>query len=131
MNNPRIKDFNHAAFKPFTALGLGMLATVIVMWVVGDQIEQLVKARIFFVVLLMTVAAHFHQVRHGHPAPKGTDAQRSSREILQGRINQNQETLEQPKAADKYERNEAFLNVFKQKVVQLKQDVSDLANGSD
>ena len=86
MNNPQNNDFNYAAFKPFTALGLGMLVTAISMWVVGDQIDQQVKARIFFVVPLITVAAHFVQVRRVHPAHEGTDARKSSREILQGRI---------------------------------------------
>lgn len=122
MKNPQNKDFNYLTFKPFTALGLGMLVTAISMWVVGDQIEQYVKARIFFVVPLITVAAHYVQVRRVHPAHEGTHARKSSLEILQGR----QEILEQPKRVDKYERNEDLLNVFKQRVVQLKQDVSDV-----
>lgn len=40
------------------------------------------------------------------------------------------ETLDQPKTVDQYERNKELLNVFKQKLVQLKQDVSELASPS-
>ncbi|MGR3277280.1 hypothetical protein ACSYAD_19455 [Acaryochloris marina NIES-2412] len=54
------------------------------------------------------------------------------------RINQNQEstsevheTLDQPKTVGNYKRNEELLNVFKQRAVQLQQDVSDLVSPSE
>lgn len=41
------------------------------------------------------------------------------------------ETLDQFKTVGNYRRNEELLNVFKQRAVQLQQDVSDLAGRPD